>query len=172
MVSHTYNSGGIHSASLTVTTGNFSAAQTNSTPAQPVLTATGQTQTTVVGLTVAVGSYREITYSGNVIKPGIITNMEAVTGGYTTLDPALDYESTGFEVISNVYETLIAYNGTSTSDFVPVIADKVPTVANGLVSPDFLNYTFTIRPGRKFTNGNPVTAWDVKYSITRTMLMN
>src|SRR3989449_5674040 len=59
MVSHTYNSGGIHSASLTVTTGNFSAAQTNSTPAQPVLTATGQSQTTLVGLTVAVGSYRE-----------------------------------------------------------------------------------------------------------------
>src|SRR2546428_12265928 len=56
-ISHTYSSGGIDSVSLTVTTGNFSAAQTNSTPAQPVLTATGQTLTTVVGLTVAVGSY-------------------------------------------------------------------------------------------------------------------
>src|SRR5206468_6219848 len=64
--SHTYNSAGIQSVSLTVTTGNFSAAQTNSTPAQPVLTATGQTLTTVVGLTVAVGSYGPITYSGNV----------------------------------------------------------------------------------------------------------
>src|SRR2546426_1272592 len=172
MVSHTYNSGGIHSASLTVTTGNFSAAQTNSTPAQPVLTATGQTQTTVVGLTVAVGSYREITYSGNVIKPGIITNMEAVTGGYTTLDPALDYESTGFEVISNIYETLTAYNGTSTEAFVPVVSDVIPTVANGRVSPDFMNYTFHIRPGLKFSNGDGVTAWDVKYSISRTMLFN
>ena len=171
-ISHTYNSGGIHSVSLTVTTGNFSAAQTNSTPAQPVLTATGQSQTTVVGLTVAVGSYREITYSGNVIKPGIITNMEAVTGGYTTLDPALDYESTGFEVISNIYETLLAYNGTSTSNFVPVIADQIPTVANGRVSPDFMNYTFHIRQGLKFSNGDSVTAWDVKYSISRTMLFN
>src|SRR6266571_4594901 len=172
MISHTYNSGGIFSVSLTVTTGNFSAAQTNSTPAHPVLTATGQSQTTVVGLTVAVGSYREITYSGNVIKPGIITNMEAVTGGYTTLDPALDYESTGFEVISNIYETLLAYNGTSTSNFVPVVADQIPTVANGRVSPDFMNYTFHIRQGLKFSNGDAITAWDVKYSISRTMLFD
>ncbi|TLY37470.1 MAG: PKD domain-containing protein, partial [Nitrospirae bacterium] len=172
MISHTYNSGGIFSASLTVTTGNFSASQTNSTPAKPVLTATGQTQTTIVGLTVAVGSYKEITYSGNVIKPGIITNMEAVTGGYTTLDPALDYESTGFEVISNIYETLIAYDGTSTESFVPVVSDVIPTVANGRVSPDFMNYTFHIRPGLKFSNGDAVTAWDVKYSVSRTMLFN
>lgn len=172
MISHTYNSGGIFSASLTVTTGNFSATQTNSTPAQPTLVAGGQTQTTIVGLTVAVGSYREITYSGNVIKPGIITNMEAVTGGYTTLDPALDYESTGFEVISNIYETLIAYNGTSTENFVPVVADQIPTVANGRVSSDFMNYTFHIRPGLKFSNGDAVTAWDVKYSVSRTMLFN
>jgi len=172
MISHTYSSGGIHSVSLTVTTGNFSAAQTNSTPAQPVLTATGQTLTTVVGLTVAVGSYREITYSGSVIKPGIITNMEAVTGGYTTLDPALDYESTGFEVISNTYETLIAYNGTSTDAFVPVVSDVIPTVANGRVSSDFMNYTFHIRPGLKFSNGDGITAWDAKYSISRTMLFN
>src|SRR2546429_593659 len=123
-------------------------------------------------MTGAAGSYCVITYSWNLSNPGIFTNMEAVTGGYTTLDPALDYESTGFEVISNIYETLIAYNGTSTSDFVPVIADTVPTVANGLVTPDFGNYTFHIRAGRKFSNGDPITAWDVKYSITRTMLFN
>jgi len=156
MIAHTYNSGGIFSVSLTVTTGNFSAAQTNSTPAHPTLTATGQTQTTIVGLTVAAGSYGVITYSGNVIKPGIITNME----------------STGFEVISNIYETLIAYNGTSTESFVPVVSDVIPTVANGRVSPDFMNYTFHIRPGLKFSNGDGVTAWDVKYSISRTMLFN
>src|SRR5438309_572873 len=149
------------------------ATPTNSTPADPPLVPTGQpTETTTVGQTVAVGSYHPLTYSGNVIKPGIITNVEAVTGGYTSLDPALDYESTGFEVIANIYETLIAYNGTSTSDFVPVIADQIPTVANGRVSADFLNYTFHIRQGMKFSNGDTITPWDVKYSITRTMLFN
>jgi len=170
---HTLANGGIFVATLQVTTGNFSATQTNSTPADPPLVPTGQpTETTTVGQTVAVGSYHPLTYSGNVIKPGIITNVEAVTGGYTSLDPALDYESTGFEVVANVYETLIAYNGTSTSDFVPVIANRIPTVANGLVTSDFLNYTFPIRPGMKFSNGDAITAWDVKYSITRTMLFN
>jgi len=168
---HTYANAGIFVATLQVTTGNFSNTQTNRTPNwAPV--ATGETQTTTVGMTVPVGSYHSLVYSGNVIKPGIITNMEAVTGGYTTLDPALDYESTGFEVVSNVYETLIAYNGTSTSDFVPVIADHIPTVANGNVTSDFGNYTFHIRPGMKFSNGDTITAWDVKYSITRTMLFN
>jgi ABC-type transport system substrate-binding protein/flagellar basal body-associated protein FliL len=170
--SHTYATGGLFVAALTVTTGNFSKTQTNGVPASPPSVATGQTQTTTVGMTVAVGAYHSLTYSGNVVKPGIITNMEAVSGGYTTLDPALDYESTGFEVVSNVYETLVAYNGTSTSDFVPVIADQVPTVANGLVSSNFMNYTYHIRPGMKFSNGDAITAWDAKYSITRTMLFN
>src|SRR6266566_539435 len=168
---HTFTNGGIFVATLQVTTGNFSNTQTNGTPVwQPV--ATGETQTTTIGMTVPVGSYHPLTYSGNVVKPGIITNMEAVTGGYTTLDPAIDYESTGFEVISNVYETLLAYNGTSTDKFVPVVADQIPTVANGRVTPDFMNYTFHIRQGLKFTDGNAVTPWDVKYSITRTMLFN
>ena len=171
-ISHTYNSAGIFTVTLTVTTGNFSATQVDGVPADPFKTPTGQTVTTTVGLTVAVGSYRLLTYSGNVINPGIITYMEAVTGGYTTLDPALDYESTGFEIIANVYQTLLAYNGTSTSDLVPVLADQIPTVANGQVSPDFMSYTFHIRQGLKFSNGNPVTPWDVKYSITRTMLFN
>ena len=171
-VTHTFANTGIFVTTLRVTTANISATQTNGTPANPTPTPTGQTQTTTVGLTVAVGSYRSITYSGNVIKPGIITNMEAVTGGYTSLDPALDYESTGFEVVSNIYETLLAYNGTSTESFVPAIADQIPTVANGQVTPDFMNYTFHIRQGLKFSNNNTVTPWDVKYSITRTMLFN
>src|SRR5438132_11423383 len=72
----------------------------------------------------------------------------------------------------NVYESLIVYYVTTTYDFVHVIADTVPTVSNGLVTPDFGNYTFHIRAGRKFSNGDPITAWDVKYSITRTMLFN
>src|SRR3989442_587049 len=168
---HSYANGGIFLATLQVTTGNFSNTQTNRTPVwQPV--ATGETQTTTVGMTVPVGSYHPLTYSGNVIKPGIITNMEAVTGGYTSPHPALDYESTGFEVIANVYEELIQYNGTSTSEFVPVIADQIPSVANGQITPDFLNYTFHIRQGLKFSNGDPVTPLDVKYSISRTLLMN
>src|SRR5947208_1892748 len=101
---HTYANGGIFVATLQVITGNFSATQTNSTPADPPLVPTGQpTETTTVGQTVAVGSYHPLTYSGNVIKPGIITNVEAVTGGYTSLDPALDYESPGLGVTSALH---------------------------------------------------------------------
>src|SRR5256886_3144774 len=170
---HTLANGGIFVATLQVTTGNFSATQTNSTPADPPLVPTGQpTETTTVGQTVAVGSYHPLTYSGNVIKPGIITNVEAVTGGFTSPHPPPAHEATGVLEVATEDQTPIAYNGTSTSDFVPVIADQIPTVANGRVSADFLNYTFHIRQGMKFSNGDTITPWDVKYSITRTMLFN
>src|SRR5438034_396917 len=78
---HTYANGGIFVATLQVITGNFSATQTNSTPADPPLVPTGQpTETTTVGQTVAVGSYHPLAYSGNVIKPGIITNVVVSVG--------------------------------------------------------------------------------------------
>ncbi len=171
-VSHTYNSGGLFFATLTVTTSNGTKTQVDGQPAEPNWVASSETESTAVGMTVGVGTYGTVTYQGSVVKPGIITNMEAVTGGYTSLDPALDYESTGFETIANVYETLLEYNGTSTSSFVTAVADSIPTVANGGISSDFMNYTFHVRPNLKFSNGDPVTAWDVKYSITRTMLFN
>src|SRR5207247_11093362 len=71
-----------------------------------------------------------------------------------------------------ICEALAAYNGTSTESCVPGGSDVIPTVANGRASPDFMNYTFHIRPGLKFSNGDGITAWDVKYSISRTMLFN
>ena len=121
--------------------------------------------TTTYGLTFAVGAYSLPTVTAH--NPGTIVNMAAEVGGYFSLDPAIDYESVGFEVIDNVYGTLLAYNGTQTDSFIPTIAAGLPTY-----KPDYLNYTFTIRSGLKFSNGDPITAWDVKYSYTRTMLMD
>lgn len=168
---HTYASAGIFSLTLQVNTQNYSATQYDGVPTSPTpQPVPGSTASTKVGQTIAVGSYNIVTFS--VVNPGIIVNMEAVTGGYFTLDPALDYESTGFEIIANVYQTLLSYNLTSTDQFVPTIADRLPTVANGQISADYKNYTFHIRQGMKFSNGDPITPWDVKYSVTRTMLFD
>ncbi|MGD0817728.1 MAG: ABC transporter substrate-binding protein [Methanomassiliicoccales archaeon] len=89
-----------------------------------------------------------------------------------TLDPAIDYESAGGEILNNVYETLVWYNGSSASELVPMLATIVPTVANGGISSDGLNYTFNLRQNVKFHDGNIMTSADVKYSIQRLLMIN
>ncbi|MGC8691794.1 MAG: ABC transporter substrate-binding protein [Thermoplasmata archaeon] len=108
--------------------------------------------------------------SGNIPSPGVINVAEVVPGGPYSFDPAIDYETVGAEIIDNVYETLIQYNASSSSQLIPIVATKVPTMQNGLISPNGLNYTFYVRPGLKFANGDPLTAWDVYTSIVRTLL--
>jgi peptide/nickel transport system substrate-binding protein len=107
--------------------------------------------------------------------PGPIKNpdafIEATIGEPTTLDPASCYESAGGEIIINVYETLVWYDGGSASVLLPFLAKEVPTVANGGISDGGLNYTFNLRPGVKFHDGSNVTADDVVYSIQRALRM-
>lgn len=49
-------------------------------------------------------------------------------------------------------------------------ASEVPSISNGGISPDYTSYTFHIRPGLRFSNGDPLTAYDVYYSIVRALL--
>ncbi len=100
---------------------------------------------------------------------GIITIAD-IGGGPYSLDPAIDYDDPGPQVFANVYEQLIQFNTTNISNYIPVVATQVPTIANGGVSPNHLNYTFHIRSGLKFSNGDPVTAWDVYTTYVRTLL--
>jgi peptide/nickel transport system substrate-binding protein len=88
------------------------------------------------------------------------------------LDPACDYETAGGEVIQNVYETLIFYDGASAVDLVPVLATAVPSVANGGISADGLHYTFNLRSNVYFHDGNLMTSEDVRYSFWRAMMIN
>jgi len=87
------------------------------------------------------------------------------------LDPATNYETTGGNIIYNVYETLISYNGSSTTELKPMVATIIPTVENGFISPDGLNYTFIIRQDMKFHNGDTLTVEDVRYSFERAVRM-
>lgn len=111
-----------------------------------------------------------LTGPSNVPNPGTITVAEVTHSPYT-LDPCIDYDWPGLEIFGNIYETLIANNGSNTGSFVPIVATKVPTIANGGISPDGLNYTFTVRSGLKFSNGDSLTAWDVYTSMVRTLLL-
>jgi peptide/nickel transport system substrate-binding protein len=83
-----------------------------------------------------------------------------------SVDPGFDYEYAGWEIVQNVYQTLVWYNGTGTTSFKGVLAES------WTVSPDGLVYTFKLRQGVKFNNGDPFDASAVKYSFNRVLEMN
>jgi peptide/nickel transport system substrate-binding protein len=84
--------------------------------------------------------------------------------GIDTLDPALAYDTASAEVIQNVYETLVFYDGEATDAFVPMLAESWEVSDDGTV------YTFKIRSGVKFHQGGDMTPSDVAYSFQRGLL--
>jgi peptide/nickel transport system substrate-binding protein len=93
-------------------------------------------------------------------------------GTIDSLDPAKAYDNASGGCIQNIYEGLIDYKGSSTTEFVPVLATKVPTVANGGISKDGKTYTFEIRKGVKFHSGNALTPEVVAYSFKRNLIVD
>ena len=106
--------------------------------------------------------------AGPVAHPDVFTLAEIQD--VSSLDPAFPYEGSSQSIIQNVYETLIAFKGSSLSEFEPRIAEKVPSRLNGLISPDGRTYRFLIRKGVKFQDGGEVTPEDVRYSLLRFMI--
>jgi len=92
------------------------------------------------------------------------TFVKTTIGGPETFDPALAYETAGGEIISNVYEGLVFYNKDKPAEFVPQLA------TDWTISDDGLTYTFNIRQGVKFHNGDDMTTEDVAYSFQRGLL--
>jgi peptide/nickel transport system substrate-binding protein len=94
-------------------------------------------------------------------------------GAPESLDPDYQYDNASYEIVyPNVYETLIAYDGSLLDRYVPMLAATVPTLANGLISKDGLTYTFPIRKGVHFHDGSVMTPEDVRYSFLRFMLQD
>jgi peptide/nickel transport system substrate-binding protein len=91
-------------------------------------------------------------------------------GDVDNLDPALLYDTMSGGVVLNTYDTLIFYKKDSINDFVPMLATEVPSAANGGISADGLTYTFKIRTGVKFHNGDDLKPSDVAYSFQQGIL--
>jgi peptide/nickel transport system substrate-binding protein len=94
------------------------------------------------------------------------TFIQADIGDPDTLDPSAQYDTASSQVIELVYETLIRFDGESTTKFKPVLATE------WTVSKDGKTYRFHIRKGVKFSNGNDLTPSDVEYSIERGMVQD
>lgn len=89
-----------------------------------------------------------------------------------SLDPAYSYDTASHMLILNIYEPLFQFDKTSTSKLIPLVAQKVPSRANGLISADGKTYTIPIRKGVKFSDGTPLTPEDARYSILRFVLQD
>ena len=76
-----------------------------------------------------------------------------------SLDPHLAVAAGTKEVMFNVFEGLV--KPTPDGDLVPAVADHYE------ISEDQTTYTFTLREGVQFHNGDPVEMRDVTYSIER-----
>lgn len=94
----------------------------------------------------------EIVYGGE-IAVGISQDLDE------SLDPHRAVAAGTKEVLFNVYEGLVKV--TSDAELVPAVAESY------VVSDDKTTYTFTLREGVLFHNGNAVTAEDVVYSLLR-----
>jgi ABC-type oligopeptide transport system substrate-binding subunit len=76
-----------------------------------------------------------------------------------TVDPALVADEENVQLAELLYSGLVRLDASYN-----VVPDAA---ASYKISPDHRTYTFYLRKGLKFSNGDPVTAADFRYSITR-----
>ena len=154
-VNHTFNAVGLYFVKLTVT-------YTRSD-------LTGSPVVASAGYSVRVLS---VAPSAQVKYPDVFTY--ATFGEPQYLDPALDYESSGGEILQVAFEPLLTCPNNDTLTYeIPDLATTIPTVANGGISADGLNYTFNLRNNVTFHNGyGNMKASDVAFTFQRALAMH
>ena len=133
-----------------------------------IVTAEKNLAAALTNLSKTMGAYRatiseiqkRISSLEETVKPKPI--ILGTTDKITVLDPAKCYDFYTWEVFNNIGEGLLKYKP-GTTEIVPGIAKSYEVRENGKV------YIFHLRPGLKFTDGEPLDAAAVKYSIDRVM---
>jgi peptide/nickel transport system substrate-binding protein len=113
--------------------------------------------TAALGLAGCGGGSPAAASSGKIITVG-------TTDKVTSFDPAEGYSSADVTVLYSVYQGLL---------YTPPGQTKpVPQVARSCSFNGPMTYSCTIRSGLRFSNGQPLTAADVQYSIDRALHIN
>lgn len=92
--------------------------------------------------------------------------IAATIGDVDSLDPAYGYDTASGSQTQAIYDTLIFFDGSSTTDFIPGLATEWNVSSDGKI------YRFKIRGDVLFHNGNPLTPTDVEYSFERGMVQD
>lgn len=137
-----------------------------------VSSTTQGTTATITGATVTTQTTKTVTTQTSSTGPNVNIDPHPDQFVYETigqpqyLDPSIDYETAGAEVIQNVYEQLMFFKGADATNVVPWLA------SSQTISSDGLTYTYQLRQGIKFTDGTPFNATAVYYSIMRAMILD
>src|SRR5919204_678243 len=110
-----------------------------------------------------------VTLSGLAARPAASTSATAGgtllvarwIGDGKTMDPGRFYEFTSYAMAANCYDTLVTFKGTDTAHPRPDLATSWSISGGGKV------FTFHLRHGVRFANGDPMTADDVVFSYRR-----
>lgn len=85
-------------------------------------------------------------------------------------DQGLDFTTQGSEMYSVVNTPLMTFKrgvqGVGGTKELPALAESTPTISNGGTT-----YTFTLRPGLKYSNGQPVLASDETHALERDLVI-
>jgi len=84
-----------------------------------------------------------------------------------SMDYSYMYDNASYEIVFNVYESLLFYNREAVDEFVPLLAEEMPEISD-----DGTTYTFKVRQGIKFHEGGDLTPSDIAYSWWRTMIQD
>ena len=83
-----------------------------------------------------------------------------------SFDPTAAYTAPGWGVVQQVYQGLVMYNGSSDTQVIGELAKNWSESADGF------HWNFTMWPGEHFSNGDPVNAYVLWYSLERGLVMN
>jgi peptide/nickel transport system substrate-binding protein len=89
---------------------------------------------------------------------------------FPELDPGISITQEAWIAMYNTYLPLLTYahaNGAAGSRVIPALAKGLPKIGNGGKT-----YTLFLRPGLKYSNGEPVKASDFTFAIERTLKLN
>jgi len=84
----------------------------------------------------------------------------------SSMDPGTVFDNSGLEVAQNTNLPLTFCANTACSELVPVLASSWTS------SPDGMTYTFLLRKGVYYSNGDPFNAYVVWWNIYRNMIIN
>jgi len=140
-----------------------------------IVTEEGETKTIIEEIIVEVTAVPEeepAAPEGVFVAPDPETYTGAVYGDIDTMDPNLAYDTASSALIMQVLEGLIFFNRENMTEYVPLLAEEIPTVENGGISEDGMTYTFKIRDGVTFHNGNDLTPSDFEYTFERGLIQS
>src|SRR5712692_741639 len=121
----------------------------------------GPTKTVTVGGTSTSSSTLASSTTAHV-TPTVFTYDAAETIQF--LDPSVSFFSYDYNIMQNIYEPLIWFNGTCRPCVLPWLA------ASYTPSSDLKTYTFSLRSGIKFADGEPLNSTSVYFALNRILL--